>query len=230
MNNKVSPRRVVGAVVLMILAAALGVVAHFTAGYYSHLAAFSQHVRNREPELARVELNNLKWYYGKSKEYRFGWAADRWLFADSQLHEASYQFLIGDYNGAIGTLKDRNDWQAYHLAGIARFRYLKGLYREAKTDKERAAVVQQTVNEAGALFKSAVEASPEFGYPDPNFDDRWNYDRLSTPQGAEAALKGPDPPARAILRRPGGQPRPGDDPSLEERVNPGGDPPPRRKG
>jgi hypothetical protein len=244
-----SYRSTVAALVFsVIFLIVVGIPSYFAADAFNIKDKLENALRNSDQQAVKKELYNLKYYSGLSKKLKLSWLADRYLLNDAVLYEAAYQMIIGDNKEAVRMLEDmKNDYRANHMMGIAKFRDIRAQYREAiktaKSKESKVAVAKlfadRLVNEVAPDFESAVRNSPEFVYPDPNFDDRYNYDLIADEASAMSALESQGPPQRVILKQEGDQTggknpkngKRGNGPqNLDEKRQPGGGSDLKRKG
>ena len=223
--------RVFGLVSLFLAVAFIGIGSYFIREYYLlPLDRFNYQVSNDNPEAAREELDNLRYFYDLTAKWKVKWLADRFLFRDAYLRDAQYYFLIGDFQRVINdeNLKNSDDYRAAQLVGSAMFRDFKARYENAKTSREREEIVKLVVSEVSSYFEKALRKGPAFSYPDANFDYRWNYDIASDPSSAKRAMESKQPMPRFKLGlEPGQSPRDKPEPSdrkLNEEKQPGTSP------
>ena len=206
-------KRVIGCV-LVILTAVLGSFMAdclFRLDYHRERLHF--YLGSDDRESAQAELNNVKYFYVSARGWKVDWLGSRFLPSgeDLVLYEImATDYLIGDYKKVAesAVLRSSKDYRAAHLVGIAKARLLQAQYRaerkapaaKAKALKEKLS--EQMVLEVSPYFKTAVENSPEFGFPDPNFADRWNYDLTSDKSSAARLLEGLLPQPKFILGIP----------------------------
>jgi len=210
-----------------------------------HRERLNFYLSGDDRESAQVELNNVKYFYVLARRWRVHWFGNSLLPSgeDLVLYEAmAADYLVGDYKKIADSavLRSSTDYRAAHLVGVAKTRLLQAEYRAernksaAKALKEKLA--EQMVLDVSPYFKTAVENSPEFGFPDPNFIDRWNYDLTSDKSSAAKALEGIQPQPKYILGIPqqDGGDQPGKSQSGPKRLNeesqPGKGGDPRKRG
>lgn len=178
----------IGGVFLVTLGLLIWFLSDFSYKVSLHTERLKFHLNNKDAESARKEIENLKYFHGVARKWRLERLADRYLFKDFALYEPAYYSLIGDFDRVIKLLANNEHYQASHVIGVAKFRKIKDNYGRARTQAERKKIVQSVIDEVSPYFRKAVEDSPEFNYPDPNFDDRFNYDMTSDEKSAQAAL------------------------------------------
>lgn len=230
--------------VAMAIVIVLGTVCSLTSGFaYQvkyHIGKLSFYIANEDAESARKEIENLKYFQGLSRRWYFERLANHYLFQEFSLYEPAYYYLIGDYNRVIELLKYNDHYQASHMVGSAKFRQAKDEYATATTGRKKE-LVRSVLEEINPHFKKAVENSPEFKFPDPNFDDRFNYDITSDEKSAQRALEAKMPGKKVILgipredkgqkksKSPNGK-KPKGEKSLNEETKPGLGGNPKKKG
>lgn len=211
-----------------------------------HRERLNFYLSSDEQRLAQAELYNVKYFYVLARRWRVHWFGSSFLPSgeDLVLYEVmATDYMVGDYKkvSESAVLRSSTDYRAAHLVGVAKARLLQAEYRAernksaAKALKEKLA--EQMVLDVSPYFKTAVENSPEFGFPDPNFTDRWNYDLTSDKSSAAKALEGIQPQPKYILGIPQQQDE-GDQPGksqsgpkrLNEESQPGKGGDPRKRG
>jgi len=223
--------RVIAKICLLLLIVVMGALSHYGYLVSHHLSRLELHLQTYDAEAARVELNNVRYLYGQTFRLGLDFLASRYIFRDLEIYQARYDYLIGDYEKIKSSLASSRDYRAAHLVGTAKFRQKQSEYKAAKDKETKNKIVEEVIRDINPDFRRALENSPAFGYLDPNFDDRWNYDITSDPESAARALAGEGPPKRILLGF-GTEPAKGKDgPSrLNEEKMPGGSPDPQRKG
>ncbi len=208
-----------------------------------HRNQLNFYIANSEQQSALAELNNLKYFDSAARSWKLGWLVDRYLITEDNIivYDAIVKdYMIQDYNKVAGSisLQGINNYQAFHLIGSAKVRILQARYRDEKDPKAKqklmAVLVKEMMEDANEYFKKAVEASPNFSYPDPNFDDRWNYDITSDEESAKKVIENQQPGKKYILGIPEGLKSGDKNPRGEKRLNeeskPGAGPDAKKKG
>jgi hypothetical protein len=203
---------VFGAVMLFIISITGGFIGDFLYKFNSHSNQLHSYILNGNAELALTEFNNVKYFDGLSRNWHLGWLADRYLLNNDKviLYSGAYDYLIGDYVKVASSksLEGVDDYRAPHMIASAKVRILQARYREEKEPEAKKKLAEELVRDmvdnVNPYFERAVEMSPAFSYPDPNYKDRWNYDISSDEGSAMKTLEAPPPGGRFILGIPQG--------------------------
>lgn len=149
---------------------------------YDRLDALSVAIKRGDAVSAGNELGRVQSFYRQADRFHLGY-----IFAAAteklQLFSASYLYLVGDYEAASKELEGVEDYRAFHVSGIAKFRFAQAAYLAG----ERRKALDFALNQAAPDFEKALRLGPDW-----NFDDKWNYDLLSNKEAAEKALKKPE--------------------------------------
>ena len=222
MANKALLRRIAFLIFCFVFLAAIGFVGNWFYKFSYHVDQLNFNLKNSDSELALVELNNVKYFDGVTRKWKMGWFVDSYLLGRGRisLYDAQYDYLIGDYKKVAESrsLQNSVDYRAFHLIGSAKVRLLQAEYREEKNSETKKKLLEkltkQMEEEASPIFKKAVENSPEFSFPDPNFSDRFNYDITSDENASKRTLEMMQPGKKILLGIPKDQkdetPGPGD--------------------
>ncbi|MDP3792965.1 MAG: hypothetical protein Q8Q89_04555 [bacterium] len=239
-------RRIAGSPIFLVVVIIVGIVNNYFYQFNYHRNQLHFYIVAGDDQLARAELNNVKYYDGLARKWKMGWFADRYLLNNEKiaLYNGAYDYLIGAYQKVANssTLEESNDYRADHMIGSAKVRLLQAKYREEKDPavkkKLMAALVMQMLEDVSPYFKKAVELSPDFKFPDPNFNDRLNYDMTSDEDAAQRVIEAKQPDIKFILGIP--EELPGDEPGnkkgpvegrrLNEETQPGAGGDPKKKG
>ena len=160
------------------------------AGFYDHLDLLSDSVRRGEFEQAEAELEQVTSFYEQSRRWGLQWVADPFLFRDAFLQQASYRYLVGDYETVVRDLADEaDDARASHLLAGAKFQLARQQYRALADDDPdggamKAAIMDRVLDEVNADYERALR-----GDETDRFDYKWNYDLTSDPGAIRLALE-----------------------------------------
>ena len=208
-------RYVLGFVFAVLFLIVVATPANSLAGFYDHLDGLSRSVRRGDFEQSQAELEQVTGFYQQSRAWGLQWVADAYLFGDAFLQQASYSYLIQDYESVIRELADEiDDPRASHLIASAKFQLARQRYRAiADDDPEgeptKAAIIQEVLDDVNADYERALRSDET-----DRFDYKWNYDLTSDADATRRALE----PLRA-----------GQEPELEE-MRGEGTPTRRRRG
>lgn len=197
---------------LLLLAVIGGFIGDFMHKFNNHRNRLHLYILNGDAELAKAEFNNLKYFDKTARDRRLGWFANRYLLNNDlvALYDGAIDYSVGDYGRVANSaaLEQSGDYRAAHMIGSAKVRILQGRYRDEKNPAGRQKMVEELADEMvkdiSPYFKKAVQLSPPFKYPDPNFNDRWNYDITSDKNSAKKILQPQIPPPKFILGIPKG--------------------------
>ena len=246
MREKNVSRRIVVFSLMFVVAIVIGIVSDYFYQFNYHRNQLNFYIMTGDAESARAELNNVRYYDGLARKWKVGWFADRYLLNNESiaLYNGAYDYLIGAYQKVVSsnTLEESNDYRAAHMIGSAKVRLLQAKYREEKNPALKKKLLEvlgkQILEDVSPYFKKAVELSPEFKFPDPNFNDRFNYDITSDEDAAQRAIEAKQPDIKFILGIP--KELPGDEPGnkkgpvegrrLNEERQPGAGGDPKKKG
>lgn len=182
------------------------------ADYYIHLNQFSYGVKNYDRDEAQKGLKTLKEDYNHFVRWKLQYPADRLLFAKMHLYEASVSVLNEDFEKVEKVdLKNREDWEASYILGIAKFWALHAAFQEAMLKKDKAKmklILGIVLEQVRADFEKCVKDGPG---PVENFSCSFNYDLTSDPNAAARALINPKPQIKYVLGQDGDKPVPGQD-------------------
>lgn len=237
-------RRTVGLSLVFVIAIVAGIVGDYFYKFNHHRNQLHQYIVAGDNESARAELNNVRYFDGLARKWKMGWFADRYLLNNEKvaLYNGAYDYLIGEYKKVADSfaLEESNDYRSAHLIGIAKVRLLQAEYRQEKDPaakkKLMETLVGKMIEDVSPYFKKAVELSPEFKFPDPNFSDRLNYDMTSDEDAAKKVIEAQQPSKKFILgipQEPGDKPggrKPNEERRLNEETQPGAGGDPRKKG
>lgn len=217
MREKNRSRRIVGFSLMFIIVIVVGIVSDYFYKFNYHRNQLHLHIVAGDDQSARAELNNVRHFDGLVRKWKMSWFADRYLLNNDKiaLYNGAYDYLIGEYRKITdsNTLEESNDYRAAHMIGSAKARLLQANYREEKDPAIKKKLMEelavQMLEDVSPYFKKAVELSPEFKFPDPNFNDRLNYDMSSDKDAAQRVIEAKQPGKKFILGIPqesGGKP------------------------
>lgn len=212
MAEKSVARRVIGSILVLITAVAMGFVGDCLYQLNDRRNRLHLNIASGDREPSRAELNNVKYFDGLARQWKMHWfVAGRYLLNsdDAMLYEVIVDdYLVGDYKKVAESeqLRSSDDYRAAHLVGVAKVRLLQAEYREEKKPaaqkKLMEKLVQRMIDDVSPYFKKAVENSPDFEFPDPNFGDRFNYDLTSDRDAAKRLIENKKPARKFILGIP----------------------------
>ena len=162
------------------------------ANFYGQVDRLSDSVRRADYDQAEADLSQVTSFYESSRAWGLQWAADAYLFRDAFLQQASYNYLIGNYEAVVRDLADEvDDPRASYLLASSKFQLAKQRYRAIPEDDPEAEARRQTIilevlDDVNGDYERALR-SDEVGH----FDYKWNYDLTSDPEATRRALEGP---------------------------------------
>ena len=188
-------RYLLGFVFAVIFLAIVALPARSLAGFYDHLDQLSDSVRRGDFEEAEAELEQVTSFYERSRSWGLQWVADVYLFRDAFLQQASYSYLVADYETVVRELADEvDDARASNLLAGAKFQLARKQYREIADDDPdgdtmKTAIIEHVLDDVNADYERALRSdeADEFEY-------KWNYDLTSDPDATRRALE----PLRAV--------------------------------
>jgi hypothetical protein len=230
---------------MLVLAVVAGIIGDYFYQFNYHRSQLHSHIIAGDDILARTELNNVRYYDGLIRKFKMGWFADRYFLNNEKivLYNGAYDYLIGEYQKVANSsaLGESSDYRAAHMIGSAKTRLLQAKYREEEDPEVKKKLIEelavQMVEDVSPYFRKAVESSPDFKFPDPNFSDRLNYDMTSDKDSAQKVIESEQPGRKFILGIPNES---GDEPGsvkgpipgrrLNEESQPGAGGDPKKKG
>ena len=162
--------------------------------FYLTLDRLSDSVRRGDFDQAAVELSDVTAFYESSRAWGLQSVADSYLFRDAFLHQASYQYLTGNYEAVVDGLTDEvDDPRASHLLGSAKFQLARLRYRAIPSDASdaelrRQAIIQEVLDDINPDYERALR-----GDVDGRFAYKWDYDLTSDEEAIRRALEQPQP-------------------------------------
>lgn len=182
----------IGFVLAALFCIAVAMPSRSLARFYGELDRLSDSVRRGDLAETEAELSDVTGYYEASQAWGLQWLADAYLFRDAFLHQASYNYLTGNYDAVIRDLSDEvDDPRASYLLGSAKFQLARQRYQAIRPDAEdaearRQSIIQEVLDEVNADYERALRSDSS-----DRFDYKWNYDLTSDPDATRLALEGP---------------------------------------
>lgn len=207
LDRERSFKYLVGFVLALIFLVVVAMPARSLAGFYDHLDRLSDSVRRGDFGEAESELSDVTTFYESSRAWGLQWIADAYLFRDAFLQQASYNYLVGNYDAVVRDLADEvDDPRASFLLGSAKFQLARERYRAISDDAPNAEglrqnIIQDVLDQVNADYERALRSDTE-----DRFDYKWNYDLTSDPEATRRALEGPrevEPPELEQMRGEG---------------------------
>jgi hypothetical protein len=190
LDKEHSFRYLVGFVLALIFFALVSVPARSLSAFYTNLEGLSDSVERADYETAETQLAEVSAFYQGSRAWGMQWFADSYLFRDTFLQQASYNYLTGNYETVVEDLADEiDDPRASHLLGSAKFQLARLRYRAIPDEDEngeahKLAIIQEVLEDVNADFERSLR-SDRSG----RFDYKWNYDLTSDPEAVRRALE-----------------------------------------
>jgi len=190
LDKEKSFRFVVGFLLALTFLVLVGVPSRSLAGFYTHMDGLSEAVYRGDFEQADVELSAVNRFYEGSRSVGMSWFADAYLFTDAFLQQASYNYLIGNFEAVTRDLADEiDDPRASHLIGSAKFQLARQRYRAIADDDpngeaQKLVIIQEVLDDINADYERALRSDTL-----DRFDYKWNYDLTSDPDAVRRALE-----------------------------------------
>jgi hypothetical protein len=190
LDKEHSFRYLVGFVLALLFFAGVSIPARSLTAFYTNLEGLSASVERGDFETAETQLAEVSAFYQGSRAWGMQWFADSYLFRDSFLQQASYNYLTGDYRTVVEDLADEiDDPRASHLLASAKFQLARQRYRAIADDDpdgqlKKAAIIEEVLDDVNADYERALRADATG-----RFDFKWNYDLTSDPEAVRRALE-----------------------------------------
>ncbi len=192
LDKEHSFRYLVGFVFAVLFFGLVSIPARSLTAFYTNLEGLSDSVERGDYESAETQLAEASAFYESSREWGMQWFADSYLFRDTFLQQASYNYLTGNYETVVADLADEiDDPRASNLLASAKFMLARQRYRainpeapDAATQKE--AIILEVMETVNADYERALR-----GDPGDRFDYKWNYDLTSNAEAVRRALEAP---------------------------------------
>ena len=182
----------IGFVLAVIFFIAVATPATSLSGFYLTLDELSDSVRRNDFEQAETKLAEATAFYESSRAWGLQAVADSYLFREAFLQQASYSYLIGDYDTVVDDLADDvDDPRASYLLASAKFQLARIRYRAipvdvADAEVQRQAIIQEILDDVNADYERAFRADTNGP-----FEYKWNYDLTSDAEATRRALEVP---------------------------------------
>ena len=192
LDKEHSFRYLVGFVLALLFFAGVSIPARSLTAFYTNLEGLSASVERGDFETAETQLAEVSAFYQGSRAWGMQWFADSYLFRDSFLQQASYNYLTGDYQTVVADLADEiDDPRASHLLASAKFMLARQRYRAINPEApdaatQREAIILEVMETVNADYERALR-----GDPGDRFDYKWNYDLTSNAEAVRRALEAP---------------------------------------
>ena len=192
LDKEHSFRYLVGLVFAVLFFGLVSIPARSLTAFYTNLEGLSDSVERGDYETAETQLTEVSAFYEGSRAWGMQWFADSYLFRDTFLQQASYNYLTGNYETVVADLADEiDDPRASNLLASAKFMLARQRYRaidpeapDAATQKE--AIILEVMEAVNADYERALR-----GDPGDRFDYKWNYDLTSNAEAVRRALEAP---------------------------------------
>ena len=179
-------------VLAVLFLVAVAVPSQSLSRFYLALDQLSDSVRRSDFDQAAIDISEITAFYESSRSWRLQSVADSYLFRDAFLQQASYSYLVGDYEAVMNDLEDRvDDPRASYLLANAKFQLARTRYRSIQADAPNAeamqrAVIENVLDDINADYERALR-----GDVDDRFEYKWNYDLTSDEDAIREALESP---------------------------------------
>ena len=183
---------VIGFVLAVIFLVVVATPSLSLSGFYLTLDELSDSVRRNDFDQAEAKLAETTAFYEGSRAWGLQALADSYLFREAFLHQASYNYLTGDYEAVVNDLADDiDDPRASYLLASAKFQLARIRYRAIAADADdaeamRQAIIQEVLDDVNADYERALRADS-----DGPFEYKWNYDLTSDAEATRRALEAP---------------------------------------
>ena len=192
LDKEHSFRYLVGFVFAVLFFGLVSIPARSLTAFYTNLEGLSDSVERGDYETAETQLAEVSTFYEGSRAWGMQWFADSYLFRDTFLQQASFNYLTGNYETVVEDLADEiDDPRASNLLASAKFMLARQRYRaidpeapDAATQKE--AIILEVMEAVNADYERALR-----GDPGDRFDYKWNYDLTSNAEAVRRALEAP---------------------------------------
>ena len=146
LDKEHSFRYLVGFVLALLFFAGVSIPARSLTAFYTNLEGLSASVERGDFETAETQLAEVSAFYQGSRAWGMQWFADSYLFRDSFLQQASYNYLTGDYETVVADLADEiDDPRASHLLASAKFMLARQRYRAINPEAPDAATQREAI-------------------------------------------------------------------------------------
>ena len=190
--------------VVFVVAILASVPLYMAGKYFYYVSLFAESIERREIIPAREHLQEIKYYYNAAKRIPFGeYLADKYIFNEAWYFENAYNYTRGDFDLVINELDGRQDFKAQHLVANSLFKNSRKEFRSTDDKEKQAKIVDDVTEEIAPRYERSLKMMPEdVSYLD-RFKDQFNFDLLSNPASAAAALGNEEKMPVYILGIPG---------------------------
>ena len=103
-------------------------------------------VERADYETAEMQLDEVTAFYEASRLWGMQRFVDSYLFQDAFLQQASYSYLVGDFQNVVEDLSDEvDDPRASHLLGSAKFMLARQRYRAIDPENPDAQRMKEAI-------------------------------------------------------------------------------------
>ena len=158
---------VIGFVLAVIFLVVVATPSLSLSGFYLTLDELSDSVRRNDFDQAEEKLAETTAFYEGSRAWGLQALADSYLFREAFLHQASYNYLTGDYEAVVSDLADDiDDPRASYLLASAKFQLARIRYRAIPADADdaeamRLAIIQEVLDDVNADYERALRADSD---------------------------------------------------------------------
>jgi hypothetical protein len=185
-------RYLVGLILSLVFFFAVWMPSRSLSAFYANLEGLSVSVERADYETAEMQLDEVTAFYEASRLWGMQRFVDSYLFQDAFLQQASYSYLVGDFQNVVEDLSDEvDDPRASHLLGSAKFMLARQRYRAIDPENPDAqrmkeAIILEVMETVNADYERALRSDLT-----ERFDYKWNYDLTSNPEAVRRALEAP---------------------------------------
>ncbi len=185
-------RYLVGLILSLVFFFAVWMPSRSLSPFYANLEDLSVSVERADYETAEMQLDEVTAFYEASRLWGMQRFVDSYLFQDAFLQQASYSYLVGDFQNVVEDLSDEvDDPRASHLLGSAKFMLARQRYRAIDPENPDAqrmkeAIILEVMETVNADYERALRSDLT-----ERFDYKWNYDLTSNPEAVRRALEAP---------------------------------------
>ena len=121
-------------------------------------------VERADYETAEMQLDEVTAFYEASRLWGMQRFVDSYLFQDAFLQQASYSYLVGDFQNVVEDLSDEvDDPRASHLLGSAKFMLARQRYRAIDPENPDAqrmkeAIILEVMETVNADYERALRS------------------------------------------------------------------------
>ncbi len=205
-QNRLTAGRIVVALAILLFALVGGRVFYLVGDYYQYLDAYSGDVFRGDQLAARVDLENLQYFYQLNKSLKpwgLSWLADRYLFKEAIYHAAAYDYLTNRHERVVEELKDDNGLWGRFLRANSKWRLAQGIFEQSlKKDPATNLKEQIEADELSFSTKEDYEEAVKISQGD-WLPAKWNYDLTVDSETRARALR-PKPAKIKVMLGTGG--------------------------